>query len=383
MYVIFEKNKLEFMEELWHKGLVSSEMDGLIPLLNLFNSEDDFIIHFFKNVKFFHPEIVKEQSKKLLENIAFGKEIPVRYSMKTFDKFHYANDKVIKEKSRKSFKNKEDAKKFALSQAYFHNDTGIRIVFDKDGNYFVRNEIYQYYNYRVSQGAISDVKNYMISHIWAKTDNPYFFTSFWNIALIPNYLSFILDKPDENSAIVRKIKLISRAICFKLYKPNNFLKLGKDAINEQEILEALEKEKISISNLLNNINYFEKSTIKNVSVEKILIDTIEDVSISRELKNKEFIFDILNNLKISKTNFVHLFESKEICKESFNMNYPILVDISNDSIAQIKQKIRPLNSDVYYSKSFFDYNNRKYLVTNDWYIEKRELLMEWLIGKVE
>ncbi|WP_310558315.1 hypothetical protein [Flavobacterium sp.] len=240
---------------MWYKNLLNSEIDGLEPLLSLFEGEKEFIEHFFKNVLFFKFEDVEKQSRILLESIKDGKQIPVRYTMKTDEYFHYNNDKIVKEKSKISFKNKKDAKTFALNQDYYHNETGIKICFDKDGNYYVRNEIYRYSGHRVSQGSISNVKNYVISHIWAKTENPYFFSSFWNIALIPNHLAFILDKSDGNSEVARKIKIISKAICYHLYNPNKLI--GMEIIDEKELVNGLELAKIYIKD--NLINYFEKT----------------------------------------------------------------------------------------------------------------------------
>ncbi len=252
---------------MWYKNLLNSEIDGLEPLLSLFVSEEKFIEHFFENVLFFKVEDVEKQSKILLESIKDGRQIPVRYTMKTDEYFHYNNDRIVKDKSKKSFKNKKDAKIFALSQDYYHNETGVKICFDKDGNYYVRNEIYKYSGHRVSQGLTSNVKNYVISHIWAKTENPYFFSSFWNIALIPNYLSFILDKSDENSEVARKIKIISKAICHHLYNPNKLI--GMEIIDEKELENGVELAKIFIKN--NTINYFEK---KSDNKETFLIKNI-------------------------------------------------------------------------------------------------------------
>ena len=251
----------------WYENLVSSNKDGLIPLLELFDSEEKFIEHFFKSTLFFKPEYVKEQSEKLIELIKKGEEkIPVRYSMKTFELFHYNNksDKILKETSKKTFKNKKEALKFTSDdkQEYFHTKTKVKVVFDKDGNYAVRNEINKYYEYRVSQGSISDIQNYVISHIWGETHNPYFFTSLWNITLIPNHLSFILDKPDENSAIVRKIKKIAKAICFSLYEPNKLL--GEEIISEEELNKF--KEALAIVEIYKKsgvINFLEKNHIKS------------------------------------------------------------------------------------------------------------------------
>jgi hypothetical protein len=206
----------------WYKKNLNGEIDGLEPLLALFESEDDFVKYFFAHVKFFNPNIVKKHSNLLLGKIENGDSIPVRYSMKTKKYFYYKNEVTNSGTSKKSFKNRSDAQNFAKSTDLFHRETGIKVCIDKDGNYFVRNEIFEAIGYKVSQGAISDIKNYMISHIWEYTENPLFFTSLWNITLIPHFLAFILDKPD-NDGLIGKIKNISKAICFRIYNPTNLM----------------------------------------------------------------------------------------------------------------------------------------------------------------
>lgn len=57
----------------------------------------------------------------------------------------------------------------------------------------------------------------MISHIWGRTDDPFYFTALWNIALIPLHCSFVLDKQTERTF---HIKALYKAICWELYRPD-------------------------------------------------------------------------------------------------------------------------------------------------------------------
>jgi len=366
---------------MWFEKLRSNKIDGLSPLLDLFSSEDEFIEHFFQNVKFFYPEVVARLSKDLINRIEQGESIPVRYSMKTKEYFHYKNQNVAKGISKKSFKNKEHAKDFALNKDYFHNETGIKVIFDKDGNYYVRNEIFKAVNYRVSQGAISDVKNYVISHIWGKTENPLFFTALWNVALVPNYLSFILDKSDENSEIVRKIKLIAKAICNNLYSPNTIIGSNYPSrINEDEFSEEIKLAELFLKNKI--INFLSTHLPQKLSDMPSVSDPYDNLLELREIisDNKNFVLAVLSKLKSSNTEFISLFVDKNATKVICKMSFPILVDITGNTKEQIKQKSRPVNSDVYYVKPYFEFKSKQYLICNDWHNEHEELLLEWLTG---
>lgn len=366
---------------MWYKNLVNSKIDGLIPLLSLFGNEEEFVDHFIRNVKFFKPEDVRIHSLCLLESINKGDKIPVRYSMKTREYFRYNNANVGRSFSVKSFKNKDDAKVFAENEDYFHSETGVKVCIDKDGNYFVRKAIFDSVRLRVSQGAINDIHNYVISHIWGKTENPYFFTSLWNVTLIPNYLSFILDKPDENSEMVKKIKLLFRALCYRLYKPNDLI--GKKIVDEEDFKDYIEQADKFVTG--GCITYVAANELTEVRIKVEAEEEVEDpYDIWEELrrieKNKEFILLTLEKLRPTKLDFVSHFQDKAKCREICKLSYPILVDVTDHAEDKVRGKIRPVNSDVYYAKTYFEYKSKVYLICNDWHTENREMLIEWLTG---
>lgn len=361
---------------MWKSNKYNST-DGLTPLLELFENENAFITHFFSSSRFFEPQMIKKQQLDIKKKIENGDKIPVRYSMKTKEYFHYKSDKTLNGISKKTFKNKKDAKDFAEQIELIHTATNLKVEIDKDGNYFVRKAIYDYAGFRVSQGAISDVKNSMISHIWANTDNPLFFTSLWNIVITPHYLAFILDKPDANSNLIKRLKAISKAVCYLLYKPDEIIENKYFNIQDFDMEMPFAKELIE-KGYINFIRHFDNKgeTIDSTDIVESLYNDSGDI-----LGNKEFVFALIEKLKSANINFCELFvdrgKTKEICK----LSYPIFVDITGDNLGQIKKKMQPVKSDVYYSKPF-EFNNKRFLVCNDWKVKNKELIIDWLTGVI-
>lgn len=345
-------------------------------MLELFDNEDAFIEHFVSSSRFFEPQMINSQAIVIKNKIENGDKIPVRYSMKAKEYFHFKNETTQKGTSKKTFKNLKEAKEFAEQNDLIHTTTNLKIEIDKDGNYFVRNTIFDYAGFRVSQGAISDVTNSMISHIWANTDNPLFFTALWNIAITPHYLSFILDKPDANSNLVKRLKAITKAICYLLYKPDEII--GNKYFNLSEFDYELPFAKELIENgQVHFITHFDEKaqTIDATDIVESLYDDAEEL-----LGNKEFIFTLIEKLKSANINFIEMFLDIEKTKEICKMSYPILVDITGDKPAQIKKKMQPVKSDVYYSKPYFEFGDKKFLVCNDWKLKNKELIIDWLTG---
>jgi hypothetical protein len=220
---------------MWYKSEISKNIDGLEPFLALFAKTEDFYKHLFENIYFFKKSDVEQQALQMLNKISNNEKLPVRFTLKCEVHYRMPNMTNARGFSKKKFKNKKDAQEFAENNELVHHDTGINVCVDKDGNYYVRKEIENLLGYKVSTGAKSEIVNYVISHVFAETQNPLFFTSLWNIVFIPNYLSYILDKPNENCALVRKVKSIVKAACFDIYNPNYLL--NKELIDEDEELK--------------------------------------------------------------------------------------------------------------------------------------------------
>jgi len=220
---------------MWYKNEINSNIDGMESFLSLFETTEDFYSHLFKSIKFFKQEDVKFQSMSMLKSIGENKKLPVRFTMKSKDFFHIPTDTNQRMYNKKTFKNRKEAHDFAETNNLVHTKTGINVCFDKDGNYYVKKNICKATGYKVSVGAKSHMFNYTISHVWGHTEHPLFFSSLWNIVLIPDYLSYILDKPDAINPITHKIKTLVKAACFELYKPNELL--------DREVIEDSNKLK--------------------------------------------------------------------------------------------------------------------------------------------
>ena len=58
--------------------------------------------------------------------------------------------------------------------------------------------------------------NYIISHIWGRAIDPRYFTSLWNIVLVPAWANHLLDKPNPApSTLAAKFKDTLMEICIK------------------------------------------------------------------------------------------------------------------------------------------------------------------------
>ena len=109
-----------------------------------------------------------------------------------------------------------------------------RVKIDADGNYAPKCTILRYTGHRVSWGQTSTVVNYTIAHIWAKTDNPLFFNSLWNYALLPTHCAFITDKRDDSHPLVKRVKDLIRAISWELYDPNRIMDWNQKVVTDEE-----------------------------------------------------------------------------------------------------------------------------------------------------
>jgi hypothetical protein len=220
---------------MWYKNEININIDGLEAFLSLFESTEDFYKHLFTSIKFFKQEDVKLQSMSMLKSIHENKKLPVRFTMKSKNLFHIPTDSNQRNFNKKTFKNRKEAHDFADKRNLVHTKTGINVCIDKDGNYYVKREIYKATGYKVSAGAKSHMFNYVISHVWGQTSDPLYFSSLWNIVLIPNYLSYILDKPDAINPITHKIKTLVKAACFELYKPNELM--NREVVEDSDKLK--------------------------------------------------------------------------------------------------------------------------------------------------
>ena len=102
--------------------------------------------------------------------------------------------------------------------------SGLPIISDYDGNDFVRDAIHRYTGVWVCKNnKMNMLRNYKISHIWGRTYDPFYFSSLWNVVIIPAHCNDIMDTDPKSHHVVAAIQNLFRAICYLLYNPNNYL----------------------------------------------------------------------------------------------------------------------------------------------------------------
>ena len=117
----------------------------------------------------------------------------------------------------------------------------------------------------------SDLKNFTLSHIWeSTTHNPYYFSSLWNIVIIPNYLNYIMDKPQSQDKINETIQELMKAICIELYNPNTLMQNKIQVPTPKEKFSELAKKSIHEYwiTLLDEIDLSISTSEEKISVDK-------------------------------------------------------------------------------------------------------------------
>ena len=107
------------------------------------------------------------------------------------------------------------------SDRTFIDEKGKKLQIDQDGNRSVREIIKEYTGHIVSQGKSSTIKFVNISHVWGQAYEANYFTSLWNIVLIPSYCNPLMDKVSEDLA--GTVQSVFREVCNKLYDAKNKL----------------------------------------------------------------------------------------------------------------------------------------------------------------
>ena len=107
------------------------------------------------------------------------------------------------------------------SDRTFIDEKGKKLQIDQDGNRSVREIIKEYTRHIVSQGKSSTIKFVNISHVWGQAYEANYFTSLWNIVLIPSYCNPLMDKVSGDLA--GTVQSVFREVCKKLYDAENKL----------------------------------------------------------------------------------------------------------------------------------------------------------------
>ena len=225
--------------------------DGLDILINEFDSHGILLEkHMVENSIFICPDKVKEQMDGLMNLLSNldnpnnyikkgNSKLPVRFSedaanVKYLDVFGNDLRPVI---TKKRIGNKVCKAQDVYTQIYpgaipsgvvpvspMSDYRGVSIIIDYDGNDFVRTAIHRYTGVWVCENnRVNMLRNYVISHIWPDTADPFYFSSLWNVVIIPAHCNDIMDKDPKSHHVVAAIQNLFRAICYLLYNPNNYL----------------------------------------------------------------------------------------------------------------------------------------------------------------
>lgn len=107
---------------------------------------------------------------------------------------------------------------------------------DRDGNRFVRNLITDKTGITVSQGKDSVLQNTIISHVWGRAYDPRYFTSLWNIVLIPAWANSLMDKEDAPAeTLASKMRATYMQLCTKLYNEYQESDESKKGVFPEEV----------------------------------------------------------------------------------------------------------------------------------------------------
>lgn len=227
------------------------EPDALDILIKTLNSNGMSLEnHMVENSLFICPDKVEEQMDDLMNLLRNqnqpnnyikkgNSKLPVRFSedaanVKYLDVFGNDLRPVI---TKKRIGNKVCKAQDVYTQIYpgaipsgvvpvspMSDYRGVSIIIDYDGNDFVRTAIHRYTGVWVCENnRVNMLRNYVISHIWPDTADPFYFSSLWNVVIIPAHCNDIMDKGMNTHPIIPVIKELYKAICYQLYKPNNYL----------------------------------------------------------------------------------------------------------------------------------------------------------------
>ena len=131
-------------------------------------------------------------------------------------------NEIYKNLGKKPLPARKTTKKQNSNIYYQINGKEIPVKLDPDGNQQVRKIIKEKTGYTLCEGSSCIFRNYIISHIWGKAYDPIYFTSFWNIVLVPAWVNSLLDKNStDQDSIEYKLKETFKKICVELYIKNN------------------------------------------------------------------------------------------------------------------------------------------------------------------
>jgi hypothetical protein len=180
------------------KTSLNGSIDGLDTLIGILSQNGvDFIKLAIESSLFFSADIVDDRCNNLSIMFSCGANVPARHT----------TDKDICSETVKG-----------APAIYNIGGKSYKVDVDKDGNDFVRKLINDYTGYTVSTGKSSIITGYVISHVWGRAFDPRYFTSMWNIVLIPSWANTLMDVVNPVSgSYASRLQNTIMEICKKLY----------------------------------------------------------------------------------------------------------------------------------------------------------------------
>jgi len=189
-------------------------MEGLISKLGV----DDLVRLAIETSLFFQKDIVKDRFDQMCSKINITEPLPARQSTQAEQNRNKKDGKQIepnKPHPRGLYPDKW------IYQDDIDNPTFIYpIKRDENGNAPVCTVINKFTGYNLNVNLENKpFKNFIISHIWGRAIDPRYFTSLWNIVLVPAWVNHLLDKNNtEDGSLSSRLKATFMSICIKYYK---------------------------------------------------------------------------------------------------------------------------------------------------------------------
>lgn len=252
-------------------------IDGIDQLVSLYKSQDDFVKAFLENTLFIPQEIVKLRNQEMIDLYRTGGKFPIRYSPSHHEAL--------------GIKNKAEAISFTRHhEARLPSYPSFNIKIDNDGNHENRRSIKKYLGQTISTGKNSTIKNYIISHVWGLASHPLFFSSLWNIVLIPAHLNYLMDKDPDSHPVVKAVKEAIQQQCLVLY--NFYDELAPEIPEIEEFRKLFVLEQNTVNKPAYNIAFLTREGIERQK-EEITVSEDEQVLIESLLSKmgKKFFLD--------------------------------------------------------------------------------------------
>ena len=242
---------------------------------------------------FFPRDIVLQRHEEMRQGL-MNHELPVRFS-----------------------RTMRDIKQDAEGNYYLERD-GVKLILDKDGNRSVRGIIKDKTGHIVSQGQANTIKFANISHVWGQAYNPYFFSSLWNIVLIPSYCNPLMDKLSGDVAIT--IQNVFREICKEIYQ-------AEEKLEQLSGQEKLEQTGIIVSHVDKN-NRDLAVTIYGKTIP-IVINYLENASVGSLLTKDPEVQASINDESYEESDIEAYKLLSEIKEGTKNSYYSYLKGVSD------------------------------------------------------